>query len=199
MSHPEHTTLSFADKVKSIPGGEYLEMCYSCGTCTSKCMIQQKLDPDFNPRRLIHKAKVGIQVEAFEDISTWLCTACDLCYTACPQKVHISGVIFAIRSLAVQSGKKSPIKIAHINEQTCVACDLCVQVCPYEAIQIVDKKVLYRGFVPIAQVDSSRCMACGLCGAVCRSSSIGIEEDFADDFLINKLWQWLKPAAEVTL
>ncbi len=41
-----------ANEIRAIPGGENLEMCYSCGTCTSKCMIQQKLEPEYNPRRL---------------------------------------------------------------------------------------------------------------------------------------------------
>jgi heterodisulfide reductase subunit C len=31
--------LTFAAEVKAIPGGEHLEMCYSCGTCVSKCKI----------------------------------------------------------------------------------------------------------------------------------------------------------------
>ncbi len=36
------TFKSFAEEVKAIPGGEFVELCFSCGTCTSQCMIQQK-------------------------------------------------------------------------------------------------------------------------------------------------------------
>ncbi|NMC53587.1 MAG: 4Fe-4S binding protein [Chloroflexi bacterium] len=196
MSHSEKE--SFADRVHAIPGGEYLEMCYSCGTCVSKCMVQQKSDPNYNPRRLIRKAVFGLEKEAFSDVTTWLCTACDLCYPACPQKIHISGVILAVRELAQQTGKTSPVKTAKVNEQTCVACGLCAEACPYEAIQLAEKKVPNRGMITVAQVDAGKCMACGLCGAVCRSTSIGIEEDFSDDTLMTGLWRWLNPVAEVT-
>lgn len=188
------TLESFADRIKAIPGGEHLEKCYSCGTCVSKCMIQQKIELKYNPRRLFHLAMLDMEDEAFKNPTTWLCTACDLCYPACPQQIHISEVINALRSLAIQSGEKTPIKSARVNEQTCVACGLCVQSCPYEAIQLIEKKVVNRGAITVAQVDSTLCMACGTCGAVCRSTSIGIEEENADSIVIDKLWQWLNPA-----
>ncbi|MDY7042314.1 MAG: 4Fe-4S dicluster domain-containing protein, partial [Chloroflexota bacterium] len=113
---------SFADQVRAIPGGEHLEMCYSCGTCVSKCMIQQKIEPEYNPRRLIRKAMMGMDREAFADKTTWLCSACDLCYPACPQEIHISGVLLAIRELALQAGYATSLRTAVVDELTCVAC-----------------------------------------------------------------------------
>jgi len=196
VSHAVRDT--FSGHVRAIPGGEHLELCYSCGTCVSQCMVQQKADLNYNPRRLIRKAVFDLDKESFEDVTTWLCSACDLCYPACPQEIHISGVILAVRELAIQAGKSTPVKTARVNEQTCVACGLCVEACPYKAIQLVDKKVPNRGLVSVSQVDAGKCMACGLCGAVCRSTSIGVEEDFSDDALMNGLWHWLNPAAEVT-
>ena len=53
--------LTFADEVEAIPGGEHLEMCYSCGTCVSKCMIQQKLEPEYNPRRLLRMVMMDMR------------------------------------------------------------------------------------------------------------------------------------------
>lgn len=195
--HSENTG-NFTDIVRSMPGGEYLELCYSCGTCTSKCMVQQKLEPSYNPRRLLRKAIFNLEEEAYDDLTTWLCTQCDLCYVACPQQIHISSILLAVRDLAIQAGKTSPINTARVNEQTCVACGLCVEVCPYEAIQLADKKVPYHGLISVAQVDPSHCMACGLCGAVCRSTSIGLEDDFSNETLVNELWHWMNPKAEVT-
>lgn len=193
-----HATLeTFANQIKAVPGGEHLELCYACGTCVSQCMIQQKIELKYNPRRLFHLAILDLKDEAFTNPTTWLCTACDLCYPACPQKIHISEVILAFRSLAVQAGQKSIIKSARVNDQTCVACGLCAQACPYEAIQLVEKKVANRGVITLAQVDSALCMACGVCGAVCRSTSIGIEEEYADSILLDRMWQWLTPAREV--
>ncbi len=192
MSHSEHTQ-SFADQVRAVPGGENLEMCYSCGTCTSKCMIQPKLDPDYNPRRLLRLVMMEMQEEAFHSPTTWLCSECDLCYAACPQKIHISGVITAVKKIAVENGQKTPLKTALVDQQTCVACGLCAEVCPYEAITIETRKVPYRGSIPVAVVNPSLCMACGTCGAFCRSNSIGIPEDFSDNLVMNSIWNWLTP------
>lgn len=196
MNHPE----AFADQVRAIPGGEHLEMCYSCGTCVSKCMIQQKVEPEYNPRRLIRKAMMGMDQESFADKTTWLCSACDLCYPACPQQIHISGVINAIRQLAVEAGYTTYLQIAVVNELTCVACGLCVEVCPYEAITLVETSVMFRGkAVTVARVDPNRCLACGLCAASCRSASIGLVDKFSNEAVVAELWDWMRsPVGEVT-
>ena len=117
MSHT-HTEgpETFADRVRAIPGGEHLEMCYSCGTCVSKCMIQQKIEPDYNPRRLLRMVMMGMEEEAFASPTTWLCSECDLCYPACPQEIHISGVIGAIRQLAIEAGYESPLETVTVDE-----------------------------------------------------------------------------------
>ena len=70
---------NFAEQVKAIPGGEMLMMCFSCGTCTSKCMIQEKLEPNYNPRRLIREAVFNFEETAFNDDTTWLWYECDVC------------------------------------------------------------------------------------------------------------------------
>ena len=51
---------TFAEEVKALPGGEALEMCYSCGTCTSQCMVQLKQEPEYNPRRLLRMVMMEI-------------------------------------------------------------------------------------------------------------------------------------------
>ncbi|MCJ7736633.1 MAG: 4Fe-4S binding protein [Anaerolineae bacterium] len=199
MDH-EPSPISFADEVRAIPGGEHLEMCYSCGTCVSRCMIQQRVERTYNPRRLIRKVAMGLDQDAFTDRTTWLCTACDLCYPACPQEIHISGVIGAVREIATQRGHDSPIKSAVVNEQTCVACGLCLEVCPYEAVQLVEASVVGRGrAITIARVDPNRCTACGLCAAGCRSTSIGLPDEFSNESLVGDLWEWMRsPWTEMT-
>jgi heterodisulfide reductase subunit C len=170
MSH-ETTVKTFVDEIKAIPGGEHLEMCYSCGTCVSKCMIQQKLEPEYNPRRLLRLAMMEEREEAFASPTTWLCSACDLCYQACPQEIHISGVIGAIKQLAIQSGYKSPLETVKVDEKLCSGCGICVMACPYEAPHLVEKKI--KGAEDrVAEVDTNRCMRCGTCVAACPLGAI---------------------------
>jgi ferredoxin len=141
---------------------------------------------------------MGMEGEAFEDKTTWLCSACDLCYPACPQEIHISGVLLAIKELALQAGHAAPLKTAVVDELTCVACGLCVEVCPYEAITLVETRVMGQTRT-VAHVDANHCMACGLCAASCRSTSIGLLEEFSNEVLMEELWAWMgDPLVEVT-
>jgi len=182
---------SLADRVRAIPGGEHLYMCYSCGTCVAKCPIQSTGELTYNPRRLIQKVINGLEEQAYEDRTTWLCSSCDLCYPACPQKIHISGVMNAVRGLAVEAGHSTVLQTASVNEGTCVACGLCVSVCPYDAISLEERQIAghTRTF---ASVDSTRCMACGLCAASCRSASIEVLDTFSNEAVMDEMWGWIK-------
>lgn len=184
------TVETLADQVRATPGGEHLERCYACGTCVSRCLIQQKGEPTYNPRRLIRKALMDMEQEAFEDKTTWLCSACDVCHPACPQQIHISGIIQAIRGLATQSGYHTPLQTVVVNAQTCVACGLCVEVCPYQAVAL-ETQTGNRDRV-VARVDPNRCMACGLCAASCRSNAIELPDEFSSEGLMDELWNWMR-------
>jgi len=162
---------TFAGQVRAIPGGEHLEMCYSCGTCVSKCMIQQKVEPEYNPRRLLHMVMMDMREEAFKSPTTWLCSACDLCYPACPQEIHISGVIGAVKQLAVEAGYESPLDAVSVEETLCSGCGICVMTCPYEAPHLVEKEV--DGVMDrLSEVDANACMGCGICVAACPMGAI---------------------------
>lgn len=171
MSHGNHQE-TFADRVRAIPGGENLEMCYACGTCVSKCMIQQKVEPEYNPRRVMRKVIMEMQEEAFTDPTTWLCSKCDLCYPACPQQIHISGVIAAIKQLAIEAGHQSPLTPVSVDDDNCSGCGICVMACPYEAPHLVEKEINGK-LDRVAEVDANRCMGCGTCVAACPLGAIG--------------------------
>ena len=170
-------TLTFSDQVRAIPGGEHLELCYSCGTCVSKCMIQQKVEPEYNPRRLLRLVMMDMREEAFKSPTTWLCSACDLCYPACPQEIHISSVIGAIKQLAVEAGYGSPLETVSVDNDLCSGCGICVLACPYEAPHLVEIEVQVNGnghrtTDRVSEVDTNKCMGCGTCVAACPLGAI---------------------------
>lgn len=173
MSHLTNAQ-AFADEVKALPGGEHLELCYSCGTCVSKCLIQQKLEPDYNPRRLLQLVMMDMKEEAFTSPTTWLCSECDLCYEACPQEIHISQVIAAVKQLAVLDGHTSPLTTVSVDEDLCSGCGICVMVCPYEAPSLFEKEV--DGEIDrLSQVNINKCMSCGTCVGACPLGAIARE------------------------
>lgn len=163
--------MTFADQVRAIPGGEHFDVCYSCGTCVSKCMIQQKLEPEYNPRRLLRLVNMDMREEAFASPTTWLCSACDLCYPACPQQIHISAVIGAVKQLAVEAGYTTPMETVSVDEALCAGCGICVMTCPYEAPHLIEKEV--NGLMDrFSEVDAEKCMGCGMCVAACPLGAI---------------------------
>jgi coenzyme F420-reducing hydrogenase delta subunit/heterodisulfide reductase subunit C len=171
MSHTAEIKNSFAAQVRATPGGEYLEACFSCGTCVSKCMIQQKIEPDYNPRQLLRLVMLEDREEAFSSPTTWLCSACDLCYPACPQEIHISDVIGAVKQLAVEAGYESPLETVSVDEALCAGCGICGMACPYEAPSLIEKPV--NGKIDrVATVDANKCMGCGTCVAACPLGAI---------------------------
>jgi len=189
MSH-EPSLTSFADEVRAIPGGENLELCYSCGTCVSKCMIQQKVEQEYNPRRLLHQVMMDMRDEAFGNPTTWLCSACDLCYSACPQEIHISSVIGAVKQLAVEAGYTSSLEVVSVDETLCSGCGICVMACPYDALQLVEKEIDGKPD-RVSEVDSNKCMGCGICVAACPSGAIARQgvsnEDIVPQIAIERL------------
>ena len=194
--------------MRAIPGGEHLELCYSCGTCVSKCMIQQKVEPEYNPRRLLRLVMMDMREEAFKSPTTWLCSACDLCYPACPQEIHISSVIAAIKQLAVEAGYESPLETVSVDHDLCSGCGICVLACPYEAPHLVEIEVQANGnghkeLDRVSEVDTNKCMGCGTCVAACPLGAIarpGVgNEDVLGELALDGSWGTAGPAPRLAV
>ncbi len=118
-------------------------------------------------------------------------------YTACPQEIHLSSVINAVKHLAVEAGYEPVVQTAKVNPQTCVGCGLCAQACPYEAITLEKTNVPFRGKeLTIAQVNTEKCMACGLCASVCRSTSIELAAAVSSEAFIEDLQHWMMKSSQ---
>lgn len=178
---PDHASpANLGDEVALLPGGEALRACYACGSCVSRCMIPRR-DPAYNPRRLFHMAILDMRDAVFEDPTTWHCTACDLCYDACPQEIRISDVLGAVRRLALEAGYTSPLETVVVDPALCSGCGTCVEICPYEALSVE-----LEGIEQISRVDHDHCMGCGDCVTACPNGAIG-GGSFADASLLEQL------------
>jgi coenzyme F420-reducing hydrogenase delta subunit/NAD-dependent dihydropyrimidine dehydrogenase PreA subunit len=94
-----------------------------------------------------------------------------LCYSACPQEIHISGVIGAVKQLAVEAGFASPLETVTVDETLCAGCGICGMACPYEAPSLIYKQV--NGNTDrLATVDANKCMGCGTCVGACPLGAI---------------------------
>jgi len=93
----------FKYEVAQQPGGDNFKRCFSCGTCTAACPAA-KADEEFNPRRIIRMALLGMREEVLSSPILWLCVQCTACGFRCPQNVKFVDVMAALRRIAVKEG-----------------------------------------------------------------------------------------------
>lgn len=99
----------FRREITAEPGGERFMRCFSCGTCVAGCPVAgttagRPWAEEYNPRRIIRMALLGMRQQVLSSKFVWLCSTCYTCYERCPQDVHIPEVMNAIRNIAVREG-----------------------------------------------------------------------------------------------
>lgn len=95
--------LEIADVIMEI-GGDTLNQCMQCGTCTAVC--PWNLVKDYNPRQLIKLVSLGL--EGYEQDSLWDCVSCGTCVDRCPRKIDMIDVIRSTRSILIEEGGSIP-------------------------------------------------------------------------------------------
>jgi ferredoxin len=67
--------------------------------------------------------------------------------------------------------KKSPPKLAVINQSGCTGCEACIVFCPVDCIEIVPGMEHAQQF-QVVEVDLARCIGCALCAKHCPWDTI---------------------------
>jgi ferredoxin len=87
----------FLDKVKEIlPEGGNLNLCLTCGACSSGCPATGLEDLD--PRKFLRMAALGMDEEVTSTPWVWMCTGCQRCIYVCPMKIDIPQLVFNARA-----------------------------------------------------------------------------------------------------
>jgi len=97
----------FRRKVMETPGAEKLMRCYQCGTCTADCPIAKRV-PEFRPRQIARLVMYGQKERLMEGDLLYLCAGCYTCYEHCPQEVHVSEIVSALRKISLDEGHLLP-------------------------------------------------------------------------------------------
>jgi heterodisulfide reductase subunit C len=98
---------NFKFEIAAEPGGENILNCFQCGTCVSVCPVAAET-PEYDPRKIIWMALVGLRDEVLSSKAIWLCSTCYSCYVRCPQNVKITSLIAAIQNIASREGHLHP-------------------------------------------------------------------------------------------
>ena len=89
---------SFKDSVMELlPEGGNLNLCLTCGLCSSGCPATGLADMD--PRKFLRMAALGMDDEIYKSEWPWMCTMCQRCVYLCPMKIDIPQLIFNARNL----------------------------------------------------------------------------------------------------
>ena len=171
---------AFSQEVISRPGGAHLNACFSCGACSGACPVSQAI-PEFDPRKIIHMVRMGLEERLLGSDMLWYCSGCRSCVFVCPQDVSFADIMGALAGLALEKGyvtREQLVekgKAAEVQRDLCVACLTCVRVCPWQ-IPVIDED-------GVAVIDVEACKACGICVAECPARAIVLNES-EDDRLI---------------
>jgi heterodisulfide reductase subunit C len=84
-----------------------LSYCYQCSTCSGGCPVALITNGKYNPRKIIEEAILGLKDKLVEkqEPNPWLCSTCQFCVEACPQKVELTEIFTLIKNLCFESGK----------------------------------------------------------------------------------------------
>ncbi len=164
---------TFSSQVSSMPGGEWVNRCFSCGACSGVCPVSQAI-PDFDPRKIIHMVRMGLKDRLLSSHLLWFCSRCRSCVFVCPQDVAFADIMSALRNIAVneeyvtEQDLRDLGKIAWVERDKCVSCLTCVRVCPWSIPKIDNQGV--------ACIDPKKCRACGICVSECPAQAIELNE-----------------------
>jgi len=93
------------DRLKRLQD-EISEFCYQCAKCTSGCEAHKLLE--LEPHKIVALLKRGLIDEMINSEVIWTCMSCFKCRERCPQKVAPVEILFALKNMAVASGKQIP-------------------------------------------------------------------------------------------
>lgn len=104
MSGKDETIdLGFRLEIAKCHGGERVDLCYQCGTCTGGCPSARQVE-GFNPRRFVEDILLGSKDQLLKNSKIWLCTTCHTCLERCPQGIPVSELFISIKNLAAKKG-----------------------------------------------------------------------------------------------
>ena len=79
-------------------------------------MGEIQLNEEYDPRKIIRMAILGMRKEVLSSDVLWMCSRCYTCYARCPQDVKFTDVMVVLREMAVAEGFVPPERLAEIQE-----------------------------------------------------------------------------------
>jgi heterodisulfide reductase subunit C len=95
--------VSFLQEViAATPGDSRLDMCIQCGTCGGSC--PSGADMQHSPRAIFAMIREGMREQVLRSNTMWFCVSCYFCVVRCPQEIHITDLMYALKAMAIREG-----------------------------------------------------------------------------------------------
>ncbi len=91
---------AFLSEVGRIPGGELLNRCIQCGTCSGSCPVTYAMD--YSPRQVIAMFRAGAVEQLLRSRTIWVCASCYSCTARCPADIKITDLLYALKRIAIE-------------------------------------------------------------------------------------------------
>jgi ferredoxin len=78
-----------------LPDGGNLNLCLTCGACSSGCPASGIGDMD--PRKFLRMALLGMEEQIAASPWVWFCSMCTRCVHACPMEIDIPRLVYCAR------------------------------------------------------------------------------------------------------
>jgi heterodisulfide reductase subunit C len=82
--------------------GATLNTCIQCGTCGGSC--PSGADMEHTPRKIFAMIDREMREEVLVSNTPWYCVSCFYCMTRCPQDIHITDIMYALKRMAIKAG-----------------------------------------------------------------------------------------------
>ena len=102
MANPSAESLSheLLESVRALPGGQTIDKCIQCGTCSGSCPSSEAMD--YGPREVIAALRAGMLDRVLKSNTVWLCASCYSCTVRCPAKIPFTDVMYELKRLGVK-------------------------------------------------------------------------------------------------
>jgi len=103
----ERPGTQFRNEIAGMLEGASLSECMSCATCSAGCP-SSGLGMEFDPRRMVRLALLGMERQVMDSKFVWSCTMCGRCTMHCPAGVSMASLVRALRSRCVREKRVPP-------------------------------------------------------------------------------------------
>lgn len=101
FSNPGRTGF-LAEVMAATPGDNRLDHCIQCGSCGGSCPSGAEME--HTPRRLFALIRAEARDTVLRSNAPWYCVSCYYCTVRCPQDIHITDVMYTLKSMAIKAG-----------------------------------------------------------------------------------------------